>query len=203
MRCGIQREVVADWIRRGTQCLSDLHQGRIVDDDLSPYEQQCVEFTKATAAAETDGKLFLVGMVQKMAQGGQPVETVTEKVDAVTGQVLERTVKKHALLPSLRAMTWLLESKWPAEFRASRLGPGGVVLDGSGELGDEQIGWVQSFIGGVLSSLGLSMDDPLVKEAVAAWLPALDGLPVTPPALPDGDGEVVDVSGAVDSDVGG
>lgn len=118
-RCGVAREVVREWIRRGTVVSSDIFAGRRLVADLTRHERKCFDFVQLTAQAEADGKVYLLGLAEQLASGGYVVETITEKVEAQddgTMRVLERTVKRAKAAPDGQMIRWRLATRWPEEF---------------------------------------------------------------------------------------
>lgn len=120
-RCGIEQSVVREWIRRGTVVSGDLFAGRRTMGDLSRHERKCFDFVQLTAQAEADGKAYLLGLAEKLAQGGFVIETITEKIepggDGKPDKLIERTTKRATAAPDGNMIRWRLATRWPAEFR--------------------------------------------------------------------------------------
>lgn len=113
--CGVARETVTEWVRRGTAVSADVYANRRRVADLSRHERKCFEFVQLTAQAEAEGKMFLLGLADQVAGGGYIVETITEKVDA-EGKVIERTTKRQAAPLDGAMIRWRLATRWPDEF---------------------------------------------------------------------------------------
>lgn len=118
-RCGVAREVVREWVRRGTVVSSDIFAGRRLVAELTRHERKCFDFVQLTAQAEAEGKVYLLGLAERLSAGGYIVETVTEKVEAQedgTLKVVERTTKRATAAPDGQMIRWRLATRWPEEF---------------------------------------------------------------------------------------
>jgi DNA-binding transcriptional MerR regulator len=119
-RCGIARETVREWQRLGTLVSADIFGGRRRMGDLTKHERKCFDFVQLTAQAEADGKAYLLGLAEKIAQGGYQITTITEKVERAqdgTEKVIERTTKTATAGPDGTMVRWRLAARWPDEFR--------------------------------------------------------------------------------------
>lgn len=115
-RCGIDRSVIFEWERRGTVVSTEIYGGRRRVVDLTKHERKCFEFVQLTAQAEAEGVTYWLGLAEKLAAGGFVMETITEKVDATTGKVIERSTKRSAAAPDGPMIRWGLERRRPEQF---------------------------------------------------------------------------------------
>ena len=78
-----------------------------------------VEFVEEVEKAQEHIKSFNLRMVQELAKGYGPVTKTQVRKDA-DGNVIGTTETTEQGLPSLQALTWLLERRWPEEFGPKR-----------------------------------------------------------------------------------
>src|SRR5262245_30573678 len=126
-RAGIATETLRQWRRRGVEASADLLEGRKRRSDLDTLTKRCVELAARMEKAEAEARVLLLGAITQLARGGMEQTRTVEKVDASTGDVLERVEERRKLLPDTRAITWLLANRYPADFvqRVEITGPEG------------------------------------------------------------------------------
>jgi hypothetical protein len=126
-RSGLATETLRQWRRKGVEAQAALLSGKKKRSDLDTHTRRCVELASKMERAEADARVLLLGAITTMARGGLEQSRTVEKVDATTGDVLERTEERRKLLPDPRSITWLLSHRYPADFapRIEVTGPDG------------------------------------------------------------------------------
>lgn len=126
-RSGIAVETLRQWRRKGVEASTLILAGKKRRSDFDTHTKRCIELAAAMERAEADARLLLLGALTQMARGGLEQTRVVEKVDAESGNVLERTEEVRKLLPDPRSITWLLSHRYPGDFapRIEITGPEG------------------------------------------------------------------------------
>lgn len=126
---GVNVVTVRGWLRDGAL----IHEARIAGKktrrDMRMYDRLAEDFSVGLREAMAVGEARDVEMLARLAAGGLPVETVTEKVtyvlgangrpiiDPDTGQpivdVIERTTKTTHTLPDAKVLQWRLSRRFP------------------------------------------------------------------------------------------
>src|SRR5690606_10267892 len=114
-RCGVHKETIRAWMRDGTNISTDLLAGRRTWDSLTRHERKVVDFVQQAAVAETEGKMLLVGLAEKLARGGITQRTITRKVDG-DGNLIEETTRTESTLPDAGMIRWILSHRWRDEW---------------------------------------------------------------------------------------
>lgn len=115
-RAGVARQCLYDWQRKGVRVRAELIAGTKRDAELTADDLDYLAYVEAVEKAESEGKLLLLGLNDRLARGGIPLTTTTVKTDA-TGNVVERTEKTEHTLPDGAAIRWALQCRWPDEFQ--------------------------------------------------------------------------------------
>lgn len=118
---GRSKVTLYEWMKTGARARE---KGRRV----TAHEQACIDFLNAVDTALAESELEDVSKIATLAQGGRQVTTVREKVQVVDGpngskieQVVERTTNTETLAPSLAALTWRLERRFPDKYGRQRI----------------------------------------------------------------------------------
>lgn len=118
-RCGVHLDTIRGWHRDGAAVAADLTSGRRKWADLSRHERKVHDFSQQAAVAETEGKLYLRGLAERLARGG--VERVIETVKVGTDKdgkevVVERSTRTETTLPDGGMIRWLLSRRYRDEY---------------------------------------------------------------------------------------
>lgn len=142
-RIGVTVETLRDWRRQGTKAIADVAAGRKRRSHLTKRERQYAELAAGMETAEAEARLRLLGLGQRLAQGGATRTETTVETIAPTGGTpqLVRTVERTMVAePDARMITWLLGHRWPADFGTTRTeltGPDGGPVHVTGTALDQ------------------------------------------------------------------
>lgn len=129
-RIGYPVETLRGWRKVGQRTIREVVQGKRRNDELTEHERECAQLAARMERAESDAKLMLLGHLGRLAHGN--VERVETKVKVGPNGVAETTTTTMRGGPDGRALTWLLERRWPDDYGRSRLeltGPeGGPIV---------------------------------------------------------------------------
>lgn len=117
--CGVAKPTAYEWQRQGAQAARDVLNGRRKQAQLTVHEERCWAFVDAVEEARATAAADRLVIVDRLARGGQLVETITSKVDA-QDQVIEKTTRQEWRAPSLAAAVKLLEWSHPQSFGPAR-----------------------------------------------------------------------------------
>ena len=130
---GISKASLYDWIKRGALARGRAARGETVERT----ERRFIQFLDAVEEAEAQAQLTDWSRLGTLAAGGVVQVTTREKVEMVTDadgktteRVIERVTTSDATLPSVAALTWRMERRWPHRFgrRVELTGAGGQPL---------------------------------------------------------------------------
>lgn len=122
-RVGITVETLREWRRVGNKARHDVLTGTKRRSHLTKRERQLAELAANLELAESEARLRLLGIGQKLAQGGtQRTETTVETIAPTGGtpQLVRTTERTYVAEPSAQMVTWLLGHRWPADFGTTR-----------------------------------------------------------------------------------
>lgn len=150
---GIRKETAYEWLRVAGRLRLRARGAPITNLDPKPtgHELRCLAFSDAVDEAMGVLAIASMTLVERLARGGIPQVTVTEKVDAA-GVLIERTTRTEHTLPSERALLWRLERRFPALY-GNRVEVtahvDGVVVQSVEERADELAGALDVYLQGV------------------------------------------------------
>lgn len=127
-RCGVDVDTLRAWRRSGARAIGDVLAGRRKLGALSPAERAAAEFHERATQAEQDGQLYLVGLLQREAQGGYAVVKTKVKVERrrqADGSTVEVEVGRETVTETARPNTgtlqWMLANRDPENYGRRRL----------------------------------------------------------------------------------
>jgi hypothetical protein len=126
-RAGLSTETLRKWRRKGVEAAGKLLAGKVRRSELDLHTRHCVELADRMDRAEAEARMALFSRVTALAQGGLQTTRIVERINASTGDVIERRVEVSEMLPDVRALTWLLSRRYPHDFptRIEVTGPDG------------------------------------------------------------------------------
>ena len=129
-RVGVTVETLREWRKLGAAANADVLAGKKRRSHLTKRVRQYALLAQRLETAEAEARLKLLGLGQRLAQGGyERTKTITRTIAATGGQpqLVETTTEVATAEPDPRMITWLLGHRWPADFNRTR-----VELTGAG-----------------------------------------------------------------------
>lgn len=100
------------WMRTGTNARKRILAGAVEYDDLTPLEQQCIDFATGIEKAEADWQMRAEAQLEVLCRGGSTIRTVTVRKDP-KGGVIETIEKTEHIPPDPKVIMWRLERRHP------------------------------------------------------------------------------------------
>lgn len=110
--CGIHKETAYTWRRDGTRIASELHEGRITEDQLTDYERAALAFSDSAMRAEAEAEAMMAARLGAVAAGGHVKRRSVVEYDR-DGTEVRRTEYEETLPPEPKALTFWLERRAP------------------------------------------------------------------------------------------
>lgn len=113
-RATVTSATLRTWVRAGTRLLLATEAGTRLPQTLSAVERAQVDLARTVEQAAVEGKMLLLGQLERLSRGIERTITI-EKQDAA-GTVIERTTRVETALPDAATIRWRLARRWPDEF---------------------------------------------------------------------------------------
>lgn len=119
--CGLNPDTCYGWRRDGQRVFSELHEGRITDDQLTDYQRAALRFSEGASRAEAEAEAMMAARIGAAAAGGQVKTRTVIEYDADGNEVARRETRESVLADPKAAMFWL-ERRAPQRWgRAQRI----------------------------------------------------------------------------------
>lgn len=112
---GITLATLRAWKTEGARILRRMTQQGQNRSDLSHRERRLADFSSKVLLAEGEWEAKSNGLLDRIAEGGLQVVTVTEKVNA-EGEVIERTHRTEQLGPNPGVLMARLKMRFPGRY---------------------------------------------------------------------------------------
>jgi len=124
---GIAKSTLMDYLRTGARIRARIAAGGVVPADFSAKEQACADLSDRVFVAQAEFEVATLILVDRVARGGIPKETVVEK-HARVGEgddarfvLIERTTRTTHTLPDARIALQRLVFRHPDRYARTRL----------------------------------------------------------------------------------
>lgn len=168
LSAGLAKQTFYNWLYRGAQARRTIATGGKVNAEERSYAQFLDQVDAAEAAAEANAWDTL----GRLAQGGLPQQTVREKLEVRRNPdgtpmldennqpmmvVVERVRTVSQTLPSVQALTWRMERRWPERYgprRAQELPEPEANPEDMGARAAQLADGIEAYLQGVADTMG-------------------------------------------------